>query len=389
MDIKKMGKNNSKIFQKNLANFVPLVYNKIVGRIRYIWDANSRINGGRFMKNLIEVQKKIIPQAIDLMEKRYAILRQINISQPIGRRMLSSVLNLSERTTRTEIDFLKDQKFINIDVSGMTITSEGQDLLENLEAVMGEIMGISDMEDKLRELLGIKDVVIAKKVGDNNLKSVAKAAAEYLLKKINEYDIIAIAGGSTMRELAENIETGQEYEGVKILPTRGSVGAEIDLQANSIAATMAKKLGSQVEFLYIPDNLDGSAREALMSVPDIKRTLDDLKKADRIFFSIGRADVMALRRGMSEAEVDLLKEKKAVGEAFGYYFDKDGQIAMKLNTVGIDIDMYRNSKDASLVFTGKDKVDSFLALYKMNKNLNLITDEECAKELINRLSKQG
>ena len=264
-----MGKNNSKIFQKNLANFVPLVYNEIVGRIRYIWDTNSRIIGGRFVKNLIEVQKKIIPQAIDLMEKRYAILRQINISQPIGRRMLSSVLNLSERTTRTEIDFLKDQKFINIDVSGMTITSEGQDLLENLEAVMGEIMGISDMEDKLRELLGIKDVVIAKKVGDNNLKSVAKAAAEYLLKKINEYDIIAIAGGSTMRELAENIETGQEYEGVKILPTRGSVGAEIDLQANSIAATMAKKLGSQVEFLYIPDNLDGSAREALMSVQDI------------------------------------------------------------------------------------------------------------------------
>ena len=191
-----------------------------------------------------------------------------------------------------------------------------------------------------------------------------------------------------MKELAENIDTDQDYEGVKILPTRGSVGAEIELQANSIAATMAKRLGSQVEFLYIPDNLDGSAREALMSVPDIKRTLDDLKKADKIFFSIGRADVMALRRGMSEAEVDLLKEKKAVGEAFGYYFDKDGQIAMKLKTVGIDIDMYKNSKDASLVFTGKDKVDAFLALYKMNKNLNLITDEECAKELISRLSKQ-
>ena len=340
------------------------------------------------MKNLIEVQKKIIPQAIDLMEKRYAILRQINISQPIGRRMLSSVLNLSERTTRTEIDFLKDQKFINIDVSGMTITSQGQDLLENLEAVMGDIMGISDMEDKLRELLEIKDVVIAKRTGDDNLKSVAKAAADYLLKRINEYDIIAIAGGSTMKELAENIDTDQDYEGVKILPTRGSVGAEIELQANSIAATMAKRLGSQVEFLYIPDTLDGSAREALMSVPDIKRTLDDLKKADKIFFSIGRADVMALRRGMSEAEVDLLKEKKAVGEAFGYYFDKDGQIAMKLKTVGIDNDMYKNSKDASLVFTGKDKVDAFLALYKMNKNLNLITDEECAKELISRLSKQ-
>ena len=338
------------------------------------------------MKNLIEVQKKIIPQAIDLMEKRYAILRQINISQPIGRRMLSSVLNLSERTTRTEIDFLKEQKFINIDVSGMTITSLGKELLDSLELVMGEIMGISDMQTKLKDLLGIKDVVIAKRVGDDNIKSVAKSAAEYLIKNIEDKDIIAVAGGSTMREIAENIESVKSFDKVRMLPTRGSVGGDIDLQANSIAAMMAKKLGSQVEFLYIPDTLDGSAREAILSVPDIKHTLDYLKDADKIFFSIGRADVMALRRGMSADDLDLLKRKKAVGEAFGYYFDKDGNIVLKLNTVGIDIDMYKRAKDASLVFSGKEKVEAFLAMYNLNRNLNLITDEECAKELISRLS---
>nr|WP_314276820.1 sugar-binding domain-containing protein [uncultured Peptostreptococcus sp.] len=338
------------------------------------------------MKNLIEVQKKIIPQAIDLMEKRYAILRQINISQPIGRRMLSSVLNLSERTTRTEIDFLKEQKFINIDVSGMTITSLGKELLDSLELVMGEIMGISDMQTKLKDLLGIKDVVIAKRVGDDNIKSVAKSAAEYIIKNIEDKDIIAVAGGTTMREIAENIESVKSFDKVRMLPTRGSVGGDIDLQANSIAAMMAKKLGSQVEFLYIPDTLDGSAREAILSVPDIKHTLDYLKDADKIFFSIGRADVMALRRGMSADDLDLLKRKKAVGEAFGYYFDKDGNIVLKLNTVGIDIDMYKRAKDASLVFSGKEKVEAFLAMYNLNRNLNLITDEECAKELISRLS---
>lgn len=338
------------------------------------------------MKNLIEVQKKIIPQAIDLMEKRYAILRQINISQPIGRRMLSSVLNLSERTTRTEIDFLKEQKFINIDVSGMTITSLGKELLDSLELVMGEIMGISDMQTKLKDLLGIKDVVIAKRVGDDNIKSVAKSAAEYLIKNIEDKDIIAVAGGTTMREIAENIESVKSFDKVRMLPTRGSVGGDIDLQANSIAAMMAKKLGSQVEFLYIPDTLDGSAREAILSVPDIKHTLDYLKDADKIFFSIGRADVMALRRGMSADDLDLLKRKKAVGEAFGYYFDKDGNIVLKLNTVGIDIDMYKRAKDASLVFSGREKVEAFLAMYNLNRNLNLITDEECAKELISRLS---
>ena len=81
------------------------------------------------MKNIIEVQKKIIPQAIELMEKRYAVLRQIAISQPIGRRMLANVLNLSERTTRTEVDFLKSQKMIDISVSGMTLTEEGKEVI--------------------------------------------------------------------------------------------------------------------------------------------------------------------------------------------------------------------------------------------------------------------
>lgn len=341
------------------------------------------------MNNLIEIQRKIIPQAIELMEKRYAILRQISISQPIGRRMLSSTLNLSERTTRTEIDFLKEQGLINIAVSGMTITDEGKEVLEELELVMGELMGISDLESKLKEKLGIKFVAISKNVNDTKegiVKGVAKVAADYLLKTLNHNDIIAIAGGTTMREVALGISKEEGFEDVIVLPTRGSVGLDIDIQANSIAALLAKNLGSKVEFLYVPDELDGNARETLMSVPDIKNTLKHLRISNKILFSVGRADVMSKRRGMSEEGQKILKNKKAVGEAFGYYFDKDGDIVMKVNTVGIDIDMYRNSKDAIAVFAGNDKVDSFLALYKLNKNISLITDEESAKEMLAKVT---
>ena len=81
-----------------------------------------------------------------------------------------------------------------------------------------------------------------------------------------------------------------------------------------------------------------------------------------------------------------MTDKGAIGEAFGYYFDKNGEIVMKLNTVGIDIEMYKNAKDAIVVFAGSEKVESFLALYKLNKNLTLIVDEESAKEILNRIS---
>ena len=344
------------------------------------------------MKNLIEIQKKIIPQAIELMGKRYAILRQISISQPIGRRVLSNIIDLSERTIRTEIEFLKDSNFIEISVSGMSLTEEGGRFLEKMDSVMGEIMGISDLEIKLQEKLGIQKIVVSKNSNDHEdlmIEGVCKTAANYIINNLSPQDKIAIAGGTTMRRVAQNLRQDKNEEGyykdVIVMPTRGSVGSDIDIQANSIAALAAKNLGCDVEFLYVPDEIDGNARDTLLTIPDVKKTLDDLKLADMVVFSIGRADLMARRRNMSESEISNLISKGAICEAFGHYFNKDGEVVMKLNTVGIDVDMYKNTKNAIVVFAGNEKVESFLALYKLNKNITLITDEYSAKEILNRL----
>ena len=37
------------------------------------------------MKDLLKIQQKLIPQVIELMERRYSILRQISLSEPVGR----------------------------------------------------------------------------------------------------------------------------------------------------------------------------------------------------------------------------------------------------------------------------------------------------------------
>ena len=59
------------------------------------------------------------------MERRYSILRQISLSEPVGRRTLSNILDISERVVRSETEFLKEQGLIDVAVSGMTITYEG------------------------------------------------------------------------------------------------------------------------------------------------------------------------------------------------------------------------------------------------------------------------
>ena len=103
------------------------------------------------MRTLLEVQRKLLPDFLLVMQKRYDILRYIKMMQPVGRRSLSVSLNLTERTLRGEVDFLKSQNLVNIFSSGMTLTDEGIEILDKLEGIMREVMGIDIMEKQLQD----------------------------------------------------------------------------------------------------------------------------------------------------------------------------------------------------------------------------------------------
>ncbi|WP_300280400.1 sugar-binding transcriptional regulator [Peptacetobacter sp.] len=337
------------------------------------------------MKNLIEIQKKLIPHAIELMERRYIILRQISLSQPIGRRSLSNRLGISERVTRTETEFLKEQGLICVAVSGMTITEEGEELLLQLKDIMVDIMGITNLQNKVREKLGIKKVIVVPRSCEDNeaiLKDVAKEGSEYFLDILKNGNKISITGGTTMLEFADSVKTEKKYKDTLVLPARGSMGTDVDTQSNSVTARLGKNIHSEYELLHIPDELDESAIKTLSQIPEIDRTLKHISETDILVFSIGRADVMANRRNLDENQKKIIIENGAVGEAFGHYFDKNGDLVYKLNTVGIDLETYKKVKENILIFAGVEKVEAFMAVSEINKNLVLITDEQSAQKIL-------
>ena len=337
------------------------------------------------MRNLIEIQKKLIPNAIELMEKRYIILRQISLSQPIGRRTLSNRLGISERVARTETEFLKEQGLINVAVSGMTVTEEGEELLKKLKDVMVDIMGITNLQEQVREKLGIKKVVVVPRNCEDDetvLKDVAKEGSEYFLSVLKDGDKVAITGGTTMLEFADSVKTEKKFEDSLVVPARGSVGTEVETQSNSITAMLGKNIHSDYELLHIPDELGEDAMRTLAQIPDIRRTLKHITETDILVFSIGRADTMAERRNLDENQRKVILNNKAVGEAFGYYFDKNGNVVHRLSTVGIDLETYTKVKENILIFAGVEKVEAFMAVSEINKNLVLITDELSAQKIL-------
>ena len=321
------------------------------------------------------------------MEKRYSILRQISISEPVGRRNLANIMGITERIVRSEIEFLKEQGLINVDISGMTVTEEGIKILDDLKNIMNDIMGLSNLQEKVRKKLGIKKVLLVPGSYDENnslIKDVARCGAEYFLSILKDGDTVSITGGNTMLEFANNIKTDKKYQNVTVVPARGSMGKDLEIQSNNVVATTSKKLNSNYKLLNLPDELGDEAMKTIIQEPEIKNTLDFINKTNILVFGIGKADEMAKKRRIQEEKLEDIIKKGGVGEAFGHYFNQDGEIVCKLNTVAIDLDTFKDIKENIAIFAGVKKVDALIAMTKINKNFVLVTDEASANEILRR-----
>ncbi|WP_187117196.1 sugar-binding transcriptional regulator [Clostridium mediterraneense] len=346
--------------------------------------------GVLILQKILKLQKQIVPELVDTLEKRYTILRTIHYNAPIGRRMLATKLNLGERIVRTEVNFLKEQNLIEISTPGMTVTSEGITVLEGLKGFIHELKGLSKLEQKVKELLNIKKVIVipgSVRQDKNILQDLGKAAATYVSKTIKDKDIIAITGGSTIKEFVDSFPKTHNVQEVLVVPARGGMGRKVETQANTLAATLAQKLKGNYKMLHIPENLSEEIIQSLCKQNDIKEVIDCVKKANILIYGIGRADKMVLKRGISEEKQKELIDQGAVGEAFGCYFDKYSNVLSTSSAPGINIKNLENVREQIAVAGGDDKVDAIISALYNNEKAVLVTDECAAQKLIDSVNK--
>ncbi len=81
----------------------------------------------------------------------------------------------------------------------------------------------------------------------------------------------------------------------------------------------------------------------------------------------------------------MLEEKKAVAEAFGYYFNLEGQIVYKTSSIGVDIKDLDRIGTIMAVAGGKSKADAITAVMAQHRHTILVTDEGAAKAIAEKL----
>lgn len=337
------------------------------------------------MRLILDIQKRLLPDLTDVLKKRYTILHHIATSGIVGRRALAAHLELTERVLRSEVDFLKEQGLLVTESSGMKLSEAGQKLLTDMEPIVRELLGLSDLEEALRERFSLRQVIIVP--GDSDRSELAKkelgrAGATALRKYASKDDVVAVAGGSTLAEVANHLTPSAQMKGSLFVPARGGLGESVELQANSIASTMAKKTGGQYRLLHVPDHLGEEAYVSLMQEANILEVVEVIRGARIVVHGIGDAMVMARRRKVDQQTIGELLAEGALAEAFGYYFDREGKVVHKMPTVGLRLEDIQATEVVIAVAGGKSKGQAIAAVMKFGHEDVLVTDEAAAAELL-------
>lgn len=330
----------------------------------------------------------VAPDMLDVLQERFQILRNIYWMQPIGRRSLSETMGITERVLRTETDVLKQLNLIEPSKSGMTLTERGLEVYQGLELVMNQLLGMHQIEKEMTQYFGIQRCIVV--AGDSDIqKKVLSDFGDVLTNTLNLLlpngeNTIAVMGGTTMAMVAENmgsLETEKRHN--LFVPARGGIGEAVSVQANSISAVMANKTGGNYRALYVPEQLSRETYNSLLQEPSIQEVLTLISHANCVVHSIGRALHMAARRKMSDDEMVMLKQKNAVAESFGYFFDEEGKVVYKIPRIGLQLKNLQEIPYVVAIAGGKTKAKAICAYMKnAPKQTWLITDEAAANEIL-------
>lgn len=333
------------------------------------------------MRKIVDIQKQLLPDLLQVMEKRYDILHRIHLAGTIGRRTLATGVDMTERVLRSELEILRAQGLLDTAASGMTLSASGKKLVEEMEPIVKELFGLSDLEETVRAAFGLKRVIIVPGDSDNSdhaKMELGRAGSRVLRDSLSSGDVVAVMGGSTMARMASQFAAPTQLKDNWFVPARGGLGESVDYQANTIASELAKRTGARYRMLHVPDHLSEEAYQTIMQEPNVREVVDMIRGARIVVHGIGDAVTMARRRKLKDETKEELVKDGALAEAFGYYFDRDGKVVHRMATAGLRLEDIEAAGVVIGIAGGSSKGEAIASVMRFGHDDVLVTDEAAA-----------
>lgn len=340
------------------------------------------------MDSDLTLLQNLVPDVLKIVRQRYLVLEQISSLAPVGRRVVAAKLGLSERNIRTETDYLKRLGLIEVQSYGMFLTEKGSRTLKEIAPLMDRAFNANQTEIELAKKFGIDRVIIVP--GDNDRQArVVDLMGEQLNQALDLLlplgkNIITILGGKTLAEVAVHLTKKlSRYRELIFVPGRGAVGGSVETQSNTIVQLMSSKTGGKHLGLYLPENVSTEALKILIQDSEIASTISSISNSDAVIHGIGIADKMAERRNLDIFKRARSREKGAVAECFGYFFDQHGKIVDRIPQIGLQLEDLDKIPHVFAVAAGASKANAIRAyMYHAPKQTWLITDEGASNKFL-------
>jgi DNA-binding transcriptional regulator LsrR (DeoR family) len=251
-----------------------------------------------------------------------------------------------------------------------------------------------DLEAQLESTFGLQEAVVAEVADPSSQETVARAigmaAAAYLQRTLSEGDIIGISWGTTLNAMVSALQP-QDTRNVQVVQIIGGLGPpEAEVHATDLCRRMARALGSKLTLLPAPGIVDSQqVKEVILRDSHVQTVFDLFSHINVAYVGIGAPtpDSVVMRDGtiMSQAELDGLLAKGAVGDIVLRYFDARGKpVRSDLDdrVVGITLEQLQRIERVVGVSGGRQK-DAVIHAALLGGLIDvLITDQVTAERLL-------
>ena len=186
------------------------------------------------------------------------------------------------------------------------------------------------VEAALVSEFGLNQVLLVNDQSDEagQRASVARAAAGFLKRQLSDGDVVALGMGRNVGAVPDFVGTPTPRAAAFVSAIGGSPLVDTGVNPNEICRRLAEAFAGTAEVLYAPAYAETPAvRDAFMNHEAVREGLERARAANFALIGIGNArdDSAVVRMGcFSVAEMRRLRDRGAVGDILGSFFDADG-----------------------------------------------------------------
>jgi deoxyribonucleoside regulator len=248
------------------------------------------------------------------------------------------------------------------------------------------------LERQVRRQFGLKSVAVIKTVagaGTADLRrTVGHFGAPFVSSLIAPDSTVAIAGGRTIRELVQLLPEDNNRR-LTVVQAMGSIDANVGpVDALELGGAMARRWGGFFLTLNTPAFVpDKKTRDAFLDLGQIRSVSKRWREADVALVGIGTLEnsVFVERGVLAADEIKKLRQRGAVGEICGRFFDRQGRecrSAWRDRVISISLEQLRRIPNVIGVVAGEDRSAAIAAALSGGLLKSLVIDDRGARALL-------